>query len=64
MLMELKIIILSEVRQTEKDKCHITSFICRILKKIMQVNLCTTQKWIHRHRKQTYVMSVIQGRIN
>ena len=29
-LMDLEIIILSEVSQTEKDKYHMTSFICRI----------------------------------
>ena len=26
--MQLEILILSEVRQKEKDKCHMTSFIC------------------------------------
>jgi len=31
--MDLEIIILSEVGQTEKDKYHMTSFICKILKK-------------------------------
>ena len=31
--MDLEIIILSEVSQTEKDKYHTISFICRILKK-------------------------------
>ena len=30
--MDLDIIILSEVRQTEKDKYHRISFICRIFK--------------------------------
>ena len=30
---DLKIIILSEVSQTEKDKYHMISLICRILKK-------------------------------
>ena len=28
--MDLKIVILSEVSQTEKDKCHMTSLICGI----------------------------------
>ena len=28
--MDLEIIILSEVSQTEKDKCHMTSLICGI----------------------------------
>ena len=31
--MNLEIIILSEVSQTEKDKYHVISLICRILKK-------------------------------
>ena len=31
--MDLEIIILSEVSQTEKDKYHMISVICRILKK-------------------------------
>ena len=30
--MDLEIVILSEVSQTEKDKYHMISFICRILK--------------------------------
>ena len=28
--MDLEVIILSEVSQKEKDKCHMISFICRI----------------------------------
>ena len=31
--MDIEIVILSEVSQTEKDKYHIISFICGILKK-------------------------------
>ena len=31
--MDLDIIMLSEVSQTEKDKCHMISFICGIQKK-------------------------------
>ena len=31
--MDLEIVILSEIRQTEKDKYHMTSLICGILKK-------------------------------
>ena len=31
--MDLEIVILSEVSQTEKDKYHMTSLICGILKK-------------------------------
>ena len=33
--MDLKMIILSEVSQTEKGKYHIISLICRILKKMI-----------------------------
>ena len=41
--MNLEIIMLSEVSQTEKDKCHMISLISRI-KKMIQVNLFTKQK--------------------
>ena len=41
--MDLEIIILSEISQTEKNKYDI-SLICRIKKKMMQMNLFTTQK--------------------
>ena len=47
-----KIIILSEVSQTEKDRYHMISCVCGILK-IVQMNLFTKQK--HRHRKQTWL---------
>ena len=33
--MDLEILILSEVSQTEKDKYHMLSFICGILKKMI-----------------------------
>ena len=33
MWMDLKIVILSEVSHTEKDKYHMTSLLCEILKK-------------------------------
>ena len=51
--MDLEIIILSEVRQTEKDQYHI-SRTCGVLKKneMMQMNLFTKQKSTHRHRKK------------
>ena len=39
--MGLKIIILSEVSQTEKDKYHMISLICGIFKKMIQMNLFT-----------------------
>ena len=49
--MDLEIIILSEISQKEKDKYHMISLICGILKKI-KMNFI---KWIenHRHKKQT-----------
>ena len=47
-----KIIILSEVSQTEKDKYHMMSLICGILKETIQMNLFPKQKERHRHRKQ------------
>ena len=50
--MDLEIILLSEVGQTEKDKYHIT-FMWN-LKKMIQMNLFIKLKQTHRHRKQTY----------
>ena len=38
--------------KSEKDKYHMISLICGILKTI-QMNLFTIQKGPHRHRKQT-----------
>ena len=49
---DLEIIILSEVSQTEKDKYHITYM--RNLKKMIQMNLFTKQKQTHRLREWTY----------
>ena len=40
--MDLEIIILSEVGQREKDKCHMISFICGILKKERNELFCRT----------------------
>ena len=51
--MDLEMIILSEVSQTEKDKYHMISLIRGILKKI-QMNLFAEQKQTHRYRKQIY----------
>ena len=51
--MDLEIVILSEVSQTEKDKYNMISLICGILK-IVQKDLFTKEKQTHRHRKQTY----------
>ena len=51
--MQLEIIILSEVSQKEKDKYHMISLTCGILKKKrLQMNLCTKQK--QANREQTY----------
>ena len=41
--MDLEIIILSELSQKEKDKCHIVLLICGI-QNIRQANLCKKQK--------------------
>ena len=51
--MKLEIIILSEVRQTERDKCYMILLICGIYDMI-HMNLFTKLKQTHRHRKQTY----------
>ena len=49
--MDLEIIILSEVSQTQKDKYHMIPLIGRIW--IMtQMNLSTKQKHNHRHTEQ------------
>ena len=42
--MDLEIVILNEVNQTEKDKYHKTSLICRIYRKKIQINSSTKQK--------------------
>lgn len=42
--MDLQIIILSKVSQTERDKYHMISLICGILKKRIQINLLTKQR--------------------
>ena len=42
--MDLEVIILSEVSQKEKEKYHTISLICGILKKMIQMNLCTKEK--------------------
>ena len=42
--MDLEIVILCEVSQTEKDKYHMISLICGISKKMVQMNLFTKQK--------------------
>ena len=42
--MDLEIIILSEVSQTENDKYHRILLLCRLLRKKIQMNLFTKQK--------------------
>ena len=53
--MDLEIVILSEVSQSEKEKYHMISNIHIYqmwdLKKMIQVNLFTKQKHIHRLRQ-------------
>ena len=48
---DLELVILSEVSLTEKY--HISP-IGGLLKKMLQMNVFTKQKWSHRNRKQTY----------
>ena len=50
--MQLETLILSQVRQKEKDKCLMISLICGILN-IVQINLSTKQKQTQGHREQT-----------
>ena len=47
--MDLEIIILSEVSQKEKDKCHMISLICG---NMTQINKSMKQKQTHRYREQ------------
>ena len=42
--MNPEVVILSEVSQTEKDKYRMISFICGILKEMIQMDLLTKQK--------------------
>ena len=51
--MDLEVIILSKVNQTEKDKYYMISLTCGILKNDTN-ELFTEQKQIHGHRKQSY----------
>ena len=46
-----KIIIVSEAKVKERPLYHL---YVESLKKRVQMDLFTKQKWIHRHRKQTY----------
>ena len=38
-------------RYSGKDRCHMISLTCGILRKMIQMNLFTKQKQTHRHRK-------------
>ena len=44
----------TDLSQREKDKYHMVSLICGILKKMIQMNLFTKQKQTYRIQKQTY----------
>ena len=50
--MDLEIIILNEVSQKEKFKCHMISLIHGITN-MTQMNLSMKQEQTHRHREQT-----------
>ena len=50
--MDLEVVILSEVSQTEKEKYHMISLTCE--SKTIQMNLFTKQKQTHRFRERTY----------
>ena len=52
--MDIEIIILSEVSQSEKDKYHMISFICKIKKKEKDTNELISKTETCRPRKQTY----------
>ena len=52
--MQLEIIILSEVSQTEKRQISYDITYVWNLKKMIQMNLFTKQKQTHRLRKQSY----------
>ena len=52
--MDLEIIVISEVSQTEKDKYYMISLICGILK-IIQMNLFTKQKQTHRQKTKLWL---------
>ena len=45
---QVKVIILSEVNQTGKEKYRMASLICRIYKEMIQMNLFRKQKETHR----------------
>ena len=52
--MDLKVILLSEVSQKEKDKCHMISLTCGI-QKMLQVNLFIIQKHIQTQKTNLWL---------
>ena len=59
--MDLEIVILSEVSQTQKDKYHmIIAYMWNL--RNLQMNLFTKLKQTHRYRKQTYGYQRGKGR--
>ena len=49
--MDLDIVILSEVSQTERQISYNIAYMWNLKKKMVQMNLFTKQKRSHRHRK-------------
>ena len=49
--MGVEIVILSEIRQTEKEKYHMTFLICGIQKETIQMKLHIKQEQTHRLRE-------------
>ena len=58
--MDLEVIILTDVSQTEKGK-YMIFLTCGILKKMVPMKLFTKQKLSHRCRKQTYGYQGVWG---
>ena len=51
--MDLEGIILSEISQTEKDKYHMISSVCKVYVETKKQNRKTTEKQTHRYREQS-----------
>ena len=43
-----------EQSKSEKDKHHVISLICEILKKVIEMSLFTKQEQTHRYKKPIY----------
>ena len=52
--MEVQIVMLSKVSQTEMEKYCMAFLTCKIKKEMIQMNLFTKQKLIHKLRGQIY----------